>query len=68
MRQRRSDRDVTNSAECTDCEAGAAKVLRIYLDLYQKACADSLDRPFRDFAAIHRCGRSEGTSDAPYRL
>ena len=53
MRQRRSDYDVTNSIKTTDAATVAAEVRRIYLDLYRKAEAATLDRAFVDFAALY---------------
>ena len=53
MQERRSDYDVTNSVRTTDPAAVAAEVRRIYIDLYRKAGADNLERPFRDFAALY---------------
>jgi len=54
MRERRSDFDVTNTVRTTDTAAVAHEVRRIYLDLYRKAGAASLQQPFRDFAAMYR--------------
>ena len=54
MRERRSDFDVTNSVKTTDPADVAQEVRRIYLDLYRKAGAASLEQPFRDFTALYR--------------
>ena len=54
MQKRRSDYDVTDSVQTTDPEKIAAEVRSIYVDLYRKAGADSMERPFRDFAALYR--------------
>ena len=53
MRQRRSEYDVTDSVRTTDTAAVAAEVRRIYLDLYRKAEAATLDHAFADFAALY---------------
>ena len=46
---RRSDYDVTNSVRTTDVAAVAQEVRNLYVDLYRKSGADSLEQPFRDF-------------------
>ena len=50
---RRSDYDVTNSVRTTDVAAVAQEVRNLYVDLYRKSGADSLEQPFRDFEALY---------------
>ena len=50
---RRNDFDVTNSVCTTDVSSVAAEVRNIYVDLFRKSGASSLDQPFHDFEALY---------------
>ncbi len=50
---RRSDYDVTNSVRTTDVAAVAREVRHLYVDLYRKSGAGSLEQPFHDFEALY---------------